>query len=269
MTRQAGPLKRGRKWSAFCWLLGALVLLVLPLPGEAPYAAEEKDTCVECHSNPDFLVQNKKLYDYYQNWTLSAHSQEQVACSDCHGGNPRAPDKERAHAGTALRSAEKASPINYVNIPTTCGQCHEEIFNKYRQNSHFKHLEAGPLEEQGPSCVTCHGSVNTTVLNVSTVGKTCRQCHNAETGNYPEIPAQAESVLHNFLSIHRYYRFIALRAEAGESRAFFRIVDQVVKRLNAEWHTFDLEKITQQTEDLIQFMKVKRNALRRSRANRK
>ena len=241
-------------------LAGMLVLVAWPVGAQAP-ARPQVDSCSACHSDSKFFVQNKKLYDYFQSWKDSIHKQEGVTCADCHGGNPKAKTKEAAHGNEALRSSDASSPINYRNIPATCAKCHRKIYEEYRESEHFKHLKAAAQDEQGPNCVTCHGSLNTTVLTVANVRKTCQQCHNKETDNSPEIPAQAEEVLNNFLSIHRYYRFIATRSTPEDAKSFFQFVDPVIKRLNAEWHTFDIDTIDEKTHDLVQFMKVRRNDL--------
>jgi cytochrome c553 len=249
------------------WLLllaaGSLIVLA---GGVAPEArAATKDTCVECHSDARFLVQNKKLYDYYQSWQLTIHSTEGVSCVDCHGGNPKATDKDAAHGGAALGSASQSSPLNYRNIPATCAKCHKLEFDKFRQSRHFRLLKSPEEQKQAPNCVTCHGSVNTAVLNVATVRKTCHRCHNEETRNNPEIPADAELVLNHFLSIHRYYRFIALKAQPEDAQSFFRVIDPVITELNAEWHSFDLESIHQKTQDLVNVLKVKRTQILEAR----
>ncbi|HKI97102.1 MAG TPA: ammonia-forming cytochrome c nitrite reductase subunit c552 [bacterium] len=226
-----------------------------------PAMNKAKSTCVDCHSDPKFLVQNKKLYDYYQAYKDSIHAQSGVTCSDCHGGNPKAATEAAAHGTEALSSANKASPINYRNIPATCAKCHKKIYQMYRQSAHFEHLKAAAPDEQGPNCVTCHGSLNVSVLTVNNVRTTCQQCHNEKTGNNPDIPAHAQAVLNNFLSIDRYYRFIARHSKPEDAKPFFDVVDPVIKQLTAEWHTFDIDSIDEKTHDLVQFMKVRRNDL--------
>ncbi|GAB4339953.1 MAG: hypothetical protein Kow0089_13270 [Desulfobulbaceae bacterium] len=53
----------------------------------------------------------------------------EIACADCHGGNPAAADKEGAHAGMepypALKNPEKA-----------CGECHEDIVKTGKNSLH-------------------------------------------------------------------------------------------------------------------------------------
>jgi hypothetical protein len=109
--------------------------------------------------------------------------------------------------------------------------------------------------------VTCHGSVNTTVLNVTTVRATCEKCHNKETGNHPEIPGQAEDVLSQFLSIQRYNRYLVQKGDPAKVKATFKILSPRIKRLNDSWHTFDLEKVSEQTQDMINFLKAQREQM--------
>jgi len=98
---------RMKRFAGGCLALGArprrhfgLVLTLLAaLPAGAEAPATVKDSCVACHRNPDFLVQNKKLYDYFRDWQLSIHQQNDVSCSDCHGGNPEIADQQGAHGG--------------------------------------------------------------------------------------------------------------------------------------------------------------------------
>jgi hypothetical protein len=258
VNRRRGIAGRAASWTA----LLALALLPLLLAGQpASAAGKARNSCVDCHSDAKFLVQNKKLYDYFQAWKDSIHSQANVTCVDCHGGNPQAATKEAAHGGRSMSASEQASPTSYQNIPTTCARCHKTVYQRFKESAHYEHLRATAQEEQGPNCVTCHGSVNTTVLNVNTVRETCRQCHNEQTKNNPEIPSEAEAVLSNFLSIHRYYRYIVLRAKPEQVKSFVTIMEPLVKRVAADWHTFDLDKVKEDTHNLVVFLKEQRDKL--------
>jgi hypothetical protein len=242
----------------------ALLLPVLSLSGwllPAPATGEEKrDSCVDCHSDPDLFVTNRKLFDYFERWTSSIHKEEGVTCSDCHGGNPEIKDKRGAHAAE-LGEANPASAVNFQNIPDTCGDCHEEILSGFRKSAHFEHVVAKEQENQGPTCVTCHGSINVAVLNVNTVEKTCARCHNEESENHPDTPTEARSLLNRFLSIHRYYRYITVRGDPIETRAFFEVVDAQIHSLSVTWHSFDLEKIREETEIVLSTLREKRRKI--------
>lgn len=241
-------------------VLAVLTVLVAPSIG---WAAEPRlrSSCVDCHSNPRLLVQNKKLYDYYQGWKVSIHEKEKVTCVDCHGGNPTASDKQAAHGEKGMSAAVPTSPISYLNVPETCAKCHREVYNHYAKSKHFKQLAAAKQEDQGPNCVTCHGSVNTTVLNVTTVRGTCEKCHNEDTGNKPEIPGQAEDVLSQFLSILRYTRYLAQKGDPVRVKALFKTLNPRLKQLNDSWHTFDLDAVSAQTQNMIDYLKAQRDQM--------
>jgi hypothetical protein len=243
-------------------------LLLAASSGAAEQTARVEDSCVDCHSDPDFLVTNKKLYEYYGAWQLSVHEQEGVACSDCHGGNPRTSDKKDAHSDE-VASSNKTSGVNFKNIPTTCGQCHDEIYDSYRKSNHFKHLVAQESELQGPNCVTCHESMSTVVLNVTTVKAACVRCHNEETDNHPKIPERAKAVLNRFLSIQRFHRYLSARLEGAEAEEFFREIDKKIHTLSVQWHTFDLSEIEQETWKVVDLLKAKRDKVRRQLADEK
>lgn len=241
--------------------LPALLVLALASPWGARATVE--DACAACHQDKKFLVQNKKLYDYYENWRLSVHAQEGLSCADCHGGNPKAKNKSRAHAGKSMGAAGKSSAVNFRNIPSTCAACHDDVVEGYKKSQHYKNLSA--TDKQGPSCVTCHGSVNAAVLDSGRVRRMCSNCHSYSTGNHPEVPEKAEYVLNRFLSIHRLYRYIGLKGDPTDVRAFLHKVDPLRSELAVEWHTFNLDATEKKVRALLDALKEKRNEIRKAR----
>ena len=250
----------------------SVLLLMLPLAALAPpgHASRTTDanTCEACHSDPDLMVTNKKLYDYYREWSRSIHHQEGVTCDECHGGNPRAPAKKAAH-GDGISESDPSSGIYFKNVPDTCGSCHDAILAGFRESNHYKHVEKKRGEKQGPTCVSCHGAIDSEVLDVDTVVMSCERCHNEKSGNHPENPEKAQDILNRFLSIHRFYRYITVRAEPQEAKAFFGMIDPKMEELSVTWHTFDLEKIDKKTADVLALMKAKRDELRSRRRQTK
>jgi len=253
-------------------LVGGAVAVLLGLPvlaallligGSEPAPAAKRDSCVDCHSNRDFLVTDRKLYEYFQQWTLSVHRQEEVSCVDCHGGDPGIADKDGAHGGD-LSGEAVSSAVNFKNIPRTCGECHEDVYRAYRQSDHSEYLVAEEDAQQGPNCVTCHGSMSTGVLNVNSIRESCARCHNEKTDNHPENPERATAILNRFLSIHRFYRYIAVRGSPDESRAFFEVADQKIEHLVVTWHTFDLEEIEAETRAVLDLLKAERDRIRQA-----
>jgi len=223
-----------------------------------------RESCIDCHSDPKFVVTNKKLFDYFKEWKLSIHAQEEVTCSDCHGGNPEASGKQAAHGGKGgVRKIQRA--VNFINIPTTCGQCHDDILDSYRKSNHYKYLRARKQEKQGPNCVTCHGSLNSVALNVNTVKGTCLICHNQKTGNHPEIPQKAEWLLNKFLSMHRLFRYVTARGDAAETRDYVKKMNLRIETLSEDWHKFDLAAFEKAVTSNLDSLKKKRNEIRKRR----
>jgi nitrate/TMAO reductase-like tetraheme cytochrome c subunit len=248
-----------------------LLLLALAFafvgPGRSAGGAETEaeDACIACHRDPDFLVENKKLYDYFQQWDGSIHGREGVSCDECHGGDPKTAQKDKAH-GEGVAASDTSSGIHYRNIARTCGKCHEDILEGFQKSDHFEHVAAKGEDKQGPTCVTCHGSIDAEILDVNSVEATCARCHNLETDNNPEIPEKARYVLNKFLSIHRFDRYITTRAEPDDASEFFADLDPKLRRLSVTWHTFDLDAIEASTAEVLDVLKAKRDEIRRNRA---
>lgn len=253
--------------AAACALAG--LYAATPARGAEEPAAGD-DSCIACHRDPDFLVTHPRLYEYFRDWQRSIHQQEGVTCSDCHGGNPEATGREAAHAGM-LGPDASGSAVYFSNVPATCGSCHDAVEEAYRTSAHFEHLtaaagdgEAG-AEKQGPSCVTCHRSMNTLTLDVTTVEETCGHCHDED--NHPEIPGEARRTLNKFLSIDRFYRYIAIRGKDMQARLFLEGIDDRREELSVLWHTFDLERIERKTVGILEDLQERRDAIRaRARA---
>jgi nitrate/TMAO reductase-like tetraheme cytochrome c subunit len=258
------PLRWQRNVLAASFALACLAWGTPPAQGEE--AAQDEESCVRCHRDPDFLVTHPKLYQYFRDWEGSIHRQEGVSCSDCHGGRPEATTRAAAHAGM-LRESSPESTVNYANVPSTCGSCHGDVEEAYRKSAHAQHLtrqksgdDEAEQEKQGPSCVTCHASMNTLTLDVTTVESTCERCH--DTDNHPEIPAEARAALNRFLSIDRFHRYIAVRAKQPEGRAFLERIDKRREALSVLWHTFDLESIDAATAEILEDLRKKRDEIR-------
>ncbi len=237
------------------------LLLAIGLMLSSDASAEAKpNTCVECHGNSKFLVQNKKIFDYFQEWKASVHSGD-ITCDDCHGGDPSIADKEKSHF-PGVAATDEASGVHFKNVVDTCGGCHEEILNGFKKSEHFQQVVAEKQEDQGPTCVTCHGSIDVKVLDITSVADACLHCHNEESDNYPENPEIARETLSGIHSINRFYRYIIRRIEPSERDAFFKEVDGKLHHLAITWHTFDLDEIEAEVSDLLNQLTKKREEVR-------
>ncbi len=226
------------------------VLMISPVSGHA------SEQCTECHKDPDFKVKDQKLFDYFERWELSTHKEAGVLCSDCHGGNSSAKNKESAHAGVFPPSDSK-SLLFYKNLPKTCGECHDRIFSSFSQSKHYKNL----LDKgAGPNCITCHESMNTRVSYGSKLLDNCRTCHNEFTKNHPEVVSTAQEVLHHLNSSNGYRQWAALHFKAEDLKETEALREQITE----SWHQFQFENLTETSIQLVDKLRIKFDQYRKS-----
>ncbi len=127
---------------------------------------------LECHAD----IIRKTATDNFQQWSNSDHSKYFVTCDACHGGNPDARTEKEAHA-TMKNKNDTNSSIYFKNIPETCGKCHTEELDHFRNTMHFQRLRA---TSSGPSCITCHQPHTFKVLKASELTNMCSVCHNSK-----------------------------------------------------------------------------------------
>ena len=127
----------------------------------------KNDDCFVCHSKEVGLDMFKS----------SSHGE--ALCTSCHVDINTLP-----HA--VLSPQDTRSSVYRLNIPKTCGQCHEDILAIYKRSIHGKAALAGKRE--APVCTDCHGEHTirspqdpaSSVYPTAISGKTCPQCHSAE-----------------------------------------------------------------------------------------
>ena len=141
-------------------------------------------TCARCHSNPRIV---KKYHIPIPNpveaYSKSIHfkaikehrpNETPATCSDCHG------------AHTLQPAANPLSKINRLNIPKTCSQCPQQIYQDSTESVHGQVLINGVTDV--PVCTDCHSEHNikdhtdpTSTVYSTVISKTlCASCHEAE-----------------------------------------------------------------------------------------
>lgn len=231
------------------FLLSLLILLGTSLP-----ALSSEDTCLDCHKDIKFLVQNKKLYDYYKLWEDSVHDLADVKCTDCHGGNPEKEDKDAAHKEKFL-TFKNGDKTAFKHIPLVCGKCHKEVLKNFIASKHYKELRS---KGSGPNCVTCHGSMNTGIYEAHNIATGCEACHNEETKTNPEVGAQAKTILKHINFIRSYKKFVTIYYSETEPDLIKKIDSQYMD-IAYSWHTFNFEKIDEKSMELLNILKAKVN----------
>ncbi|UCD34390.1 MAG: hypothetical protein JSU90_08815, partial [Nitrospiraceae bacterium] len=233
------------RWSFLFIMVCSFLLITVP---GAP--AADKDSCLDCHKDEAFRVQNKMLYDYYQNWKDSIHELAGVACSDCHGGNPAKADKDAAHKGnfSPLSSADRES---YKLIPGRCGACHEPVLKNFRESQHYTALIK---KGSGPHCVTCHGSMNAEVYYTAVVARACQECHNEYTKLSPEVVGEADKILQR-INVSRAMRNWVSVYYAEKAPDDVAEINALYSDVADSWHRFSFSDLDRKSEDLLARLK--------------
>ncbi len=121
-----------------CTLVGVAIAMLLPA------LALGEENCVECHRTETPGMVN--------DWALSAHAENDVTCSDCHGSD---------HS-TAADYLKADLPDEQV-----CAECHEDQFDSFAKGKHnhgwtvlnaipATHYAPDELIEGGRGCGGCH-----------------------------------------------------------------------------------------------------------------
>ena len=147
------------------------------------YFARIPHTCATCHGDAQkmakFGLRKEAVVVSYEQ---SVHGlalgsttgkQHAAVCTDCHGSH------------RLMEPTDTKSTLHWQNIPQTCGQCHDEITEKFNASVHGRAAAKG--DRDAPVCTDCHGeheianvkSTNSTV-SAAHIPETCGQCHGAE-----------------------------------------------------------------------------------------
>ena len=208
--------------------------------------------CINCHSNPDFYVQDRKLHTYYQDWITSPHKAAGLTCDFCHGGDPAATDKETAHQ-SILKITDPASKLHYKKLPETCGFCHSDKLAQFKQSKHFKALMH---ERSAPSCTTCHSAMRPRPHYRDIVTQSCRTCHfDQNPRNLPLVADRADEFLHR-LSIAKVY--LAWTTVFYEEQGWPFNSQQEIEGINRKYdeavtrvHRFDLVMMDESSAEIL------------------
>ena len=210
------------------------------------------NSCIDCHSDPDFYVQDRKLHTYYQDWTTSPHSAVGLTCDFCHSGDSVAADKDAAHA-SILKITDPGSKLYYKNLPETCGSCHSDKLVQFKQSKHFKALMN---DQSAPSCTTCHSAMRPRPNYRDIVKQSCRTCHfDQNPQNLPLVADRADEFLHR-LSIAKVY--LAWMTVFYEEQGWPRKSQQEINTLSTKYdeavtrvHRFDLVTMDESSAEIL------------------
>ncbi len=202
--------------------------------------------CVKCHSR---LSMPAGMSGRFLDWRASAHAAAGVACDKCHGGDAAARDAAAAHTGM-LPPSDRNSRLHEMNAPETCGSCHRAIASSFVESEHYRRLKAS---EGGPSCISCHGHMGSSVARAPFEGESlCTFCHNVVNGPLPQRPDIIKKAKSTLDAIARTNYAVAWINELLEQarkkklnvaaeREDLRLLKITLTEAKTGWHAFTLE----------------------------
>ncbi len=115
------------------------------------YKLHEAQVCLKCHQdNPDVRSRVGPTAGFIAAYATSVHG---VALAQ---GNPKAATCSDCHGAHDMQKGSDPRALEYkLNIPATCGRCHEDAARTYGESIHGVALHGGNLD--APSCTDCHG----------------------------------------------------------------------------------------------------------------
>jgi hypothetical protein len=246
------------------WKLGVLFLLLAvtllwPASAKLNGVAQKADpdyknnNCVNCHSRQ---LEPLRIGNRYLEWQFSQHRDKGASCEKCHGGDPSARDKQKAHAGMSPASDQRSS-LHWKNQPETCGACHQNVASAFVESAHYKRLNGIGL---GPSCNTCHAHMAKQVIySPVEAARLCSRCHDSINSLMPspEIPARANETMMALQRADYVIRWARLLLDNGrrvnlsldEEANEFKTAEDTLREARVKWHTFDLDTVRKQADE--------------------
>jgi formate dehydrogenase gamma subunit len=140
--------------------------------------ANVAETCGRCHGDSSVMqgsgITSQPLLSYRESVHAQAVAQgnaQAAVCTDCHNSHD-------------IRAASDAqSTIFKINVPQTCGRCHENEAKQFTASIHGQAVARGV--SRAPVCTDCHGihnikapwEKNTGAASVALATESCAQCH--------------------------------------------------------------------------------------------
>jgi predicted CXXCH cytochrome family protein len=149
------------------------------------------------------------------------------------------------------------SPIHFKNIPDTCGNCHAEEMEHFKNTMHYQRLKA---ESRAPSCVTCHRPHTFKVLKASEMTALCSVCHNPRDQiATASVPIDARNALEKqkefqnelFLAKQAIAADKAARKDISHAQIELEKAQAVMDDIPSLWHQFNLKDFDRQIQSGI------------------
>ncbi|MCK5088081.1 MAG: cytochrome c3 family protein [Melioribacteraceae bacterium] len=173
-------IAEGIEESAQCWDCHGSHQIINVHKEESPVNSDNISfTCGKCHDDEKLVekfdipvVCPSKLYASSVHAKVIEEGKDGATCTSCHG------------AHTIKNLVQPGSSISPLEIPNTCGECHQEITEKYKKSMHWIRAQQGV--RFAPVCNDCHCEHGVSAINSAEFPgdeirrlqeETCIQCH--------------------------------------------------------------------------------------------
>jgi hypothetical protein len=221
-------------------LIALALALATPVRG-----AWEQNQCVKCHEAETLPV---TLGHSFADWRASVHAKGGVGCEKCHGGDASATTLEAAHKGV-LPAADRASLVNPVHLPATCGACHPKELAAFDGTVHAKQLRK---EVGGATCFTCHEAMATSLPSPRELSARCSVCHKKP------MEAQAALVVLVSAKTQLYRTRRAVDEVKTVNPAWYEValgrfhdLEHDYGAIQIRWHTFATREVLRDSRDVL------------------
>jgi formate dehydrogenase gamma subunit len=152
------------------------------LPADNPNSTINRaiiaETCGRCHGDKSLMqgtgISDRPFLSYRESVHAKAIAQGNLAaavCTDCH------------YSHDILPASNSKSSIAKLNVPATCGKCHQTESAEFVQSVHGQAVARGV--SRSPACTDCHGihkiespvERTTATASVAVATESCSDCH--------------------------------------------------------------------------------------------
>jgi formate dehydrogenase gamma subunit len=182
----AQAIKNGNKAAACldCHTRNGDMATILPAsdPKSTINRANIAETCGRCHGDKSVMqgsgISNRPFLSYRESVHAQAVARGNLGaavCTDCHNSHD------------VLPASNNQSSIFRVNVPQTCGKCHQKEAAEFNESVHGQATARGV--SRSPVCTDCHGihdikqpfDQTTASASSALATDTCAKCHEGVT----------------------------------------------------------------------------------------
>jgi formate dehydrogenase gamma subunit len=136
------------------------------------------ETCGRCHGDQSVMkgsgISDRPFLSYRESVHAKAMARGNTSaavCTDCHNSHD------------ILPASNPQSSIAKINVPATCGKCHQSESDEFSKSVHGKAVARGV--SRSPVCTDCHGihdietpfQLSSTSASVTIATESCAKCH--------------------------------------------------------------------------------------------